>query len=277
MDARTTLARLGIRPKKSLGQHFMVDPAALERVAAAADLVPDDAVLEIGAGLGALTEILASRAGRVVAVELDQRLIAALGARFEPETGIKIVHGDILELDPAGLMGADAGRYKAVGNVPYYITSAIVRHLLESSAPPALLVLTVQHEVAERMAARPGDMSLLAVSVQVYGRVSVVERLKPGAFWPRPDVESAVVRIEPHAEPPVTLAPEERADSFRVVRAGFSQKRKQLRNSLAAGLRLDADQVAERMQVVGIDPSRRAETLSLQEWGALYRVLADGG
>jgi 16S rRNA (adenine1518-N6/adenine1519-N6)-dimethyltransferase len=255
----------------------MVDPAALEHVAAAADLAPDDAVLEIGAGLGVLTEVLASRAGRVVAVELDQRLIAALRARFGPEAGVEIVYGDILRLDPASLMGADAGRYKAIGNVPYYITSAIVRHLLESNAPPALLVLTVQREVAERMAARPGDMSLLAVSVQVYGQVSVVERLKPGVFWPRPDVESAVVRIEPHVEPPVVLAPEERADFFRVVRAGFSQKRKQLRNSLSAGLRLEADQVAERMQIAGIDPRRRAETLSLQEWGALYRVLAGGG
>jgi 16S rRNA (adenine1518-N6/adenine1519-N6)-dimethyltransferase len=186
VDTRRTLDLLGLDPKKSLGQNFMVERNALLRMADAADLAPDDAVLEVGAGLGALTEVLAERARRVVAVEIDERFTGYLRDRFAAQPQVAIVQADILEADLVALLGADAARYKAVANLPYYITSAILRHLLESPTPPALLALTVQREVAERVTAAPGAMSLLAVSVQFYGRPRIAARLKPGNFYPRP-------------------------------------------------------------------------------------------
>jgi 16S rRNA (adenine1518-N6/adenine1519-N6)-dimethyltransferase len=274
MSIRHTLERLGVEPKKSLGQNFMVQPAVLERMADAANLSPADTVLEVGAGLGALTEALAGRARRVVALEIDGRFIPALEERFADRPHVEIVRADALEADLAALLGEDAADYKVVANLPYYVTTAILRCLLESDVPPRLLVLTMQREVAERIAARPGAMSLLAVSVQVYGAARVVSRLKPGVFYPRPGVESAIVRIDPHPEPP--LKPDERGRFFRIVRAGFGQPRKQIKNSLAAGLRVDGERVVDWLQTTGIDPRRRAETLSVGEWLALLRAAANG-
>jgi 16S rRNA (adenine1518-N6/adenine1519-N6)-dimethyltransferase len=274
MSIRHTLERLGVEPKKSLGQNFMVQPAVLERMADAADLSPADTVLEVGAGLGALTEALAGRARRVVALEIDGRFIPALEERFANRPHVEIVQADALEADLAALLGEDAADYKVVANLPYYVTTAILRRLLESDVPPCLLVLTMQREVAERITARPGTMSLLAVSVQVYGAARVVSRLKPGVFYPRPGVESAIVRIDPHPEPP--LKPDERGRFFRIVRAGFGQPRKQIKNSLAAGLRVDGERVVDWLQTTGIDPRRRAETLSVGEWLALLRAAANG-
>jgi 16S rRNA (adenine1518-N6/adenine1519-N6)-dimethyltransferase len=273
MSIRDTLARLGIDPKKSLGQNFMVEPAALEHIAEAADLAPTDAVLEIGAGLGALTDLLAARARRVVALEIDGRFIPPLEARFAGLPHVEIVQADVLEIDLAALLGDDSADYKAVGNLPYYITTAIVRRLLEDETPPRLLALTMQREVAERIVAGPGDMSLLAVSVQVYGGARIVGRLKPGNFYPRPQVESAIVCIRPHPEP--LIFPARRAPFFRIVRAGFGQPRKQIKNSLAAGLHLEGDAVVNWLEAVGIDPRRRAETLSVQEWLALLHAAGE--
>jgi 16S rRNA (adenine1518-N6/adenine1519-N6)-dimethyltransferase len=269
VNPRDILGRLGIEPKKSLGQNFMVTPGALQQMADAAGIGPDDAVLEIGAGLGALTEALAGRARRVVAVELDERFIPHLRRLFDGWPQVEIVHGDALTLDPAALMGPDAPCYRVAANLPYYITSALIRHLLESSAPPVCLALTVQREVAERVTARPGAMSLLAVSVQFYGQPELVARLKPGAFYPRPDVESAILRITPHASGPL-LPPAETSRFFRMVRAGFSQRRKQIKNSLAAGLRLPVDSVVNWLAKAGIDPQVRAETLAMEDWLALH-------
>lgn len=271
MSIRRTLIQLGLEPQKSLGQNFMVAPQALRRMAEAAALSPDDAVLEIGAGLGALTDLLAERARRVVAVEVDGRFIPYLRRRYAHAPHVEVVHADILACDVAHLMGADAGAYKALGNLPYYITSAILRHLLENPAPPRLLVVTVQREVAERLTAAPGAMSLLAVSVQFYGKPRIVARLKAGSFYPPPEVESAIVRVDPHAEGP-PLPPQETERFFRIVRAGFSQPRKQLRNSLAAALLLKTEQVEDWLTAAGVDPRRRAESLALEEWLALYRV-----
>ena len=271
-DPRQVLDQLGIEPKKSLGQNFMVELAALNRLADAADLKPGDAVLEIGAGLGALTAVLAGRVRRVVALEIEGRLVSYLRQRFAEQPSVEIVPGDVLETDPAALMGRDAGGYKVVANVPYYITSAILRHLLESAAPPRLLVVTVQKEVAERITAGPGAMSLLAVSVQFYGQPRIVARLKRGHFYPPPDVDSAIVRIDPHPGGPL-LPPEETARFFEVARAGFSQPRKQVRNSLAAGLGVDAGTAVRWLERAGIDPRRRAETLSVAEWVGLVKAV----
>jgi 16S rRNA (adenine1518-N6/adenine1519-N6)-dimethyltransferase len=274
MNPHDTLRQLGIDPKKSLGQNFMVQPGALRQMADAAEVGSGDAVLEIGAGLGALTDLLAERARRVVAVEIDGRFVPYLKRRYAACPWVEIVQGDILALDLAALMGADAGDYRVVANLPYYITSAVIRHLLESPAPPRRLVITVQREVAERITAPAGELSLLAISVQVYGAARVVAHLKAGNFYPPPNVDSAVVRIDPYpAGPPI--APEEAPTFFRIARAGFSQPRKQIKNSLAAGLGLEPQAAVEWLAAAGIDPRRRPETLTLEEWLALHRLAGE--
>lgn len=290
---RSQLAAFGIRPKKSLGQNFLIDPVHLARIAAAADLGPTDTVLEIGPGLGALTELLAAQAGRVIAVELDDRLIPYLRAGFAARPHVTIVHGDILELAPEELVRdalrlerpgppdqragpevrepAPAVPYKVVANLPYYITSAAIRHLLEAKLPPELLVLTVQREVAERMVASPPKMSLLALGVQFYCTAQIVARIPAGAFRPVPKVDSAVVRLVRRSGPVVPgVAAEE---YFRIARAGFSRPRKQLRNSLAGGMRVPPSQAEAWLEAAGIDPRRRAETLALKEWGRLASII----
>jgi 16S rRNA (adenine1518-N6/adenine1519-N6)-dimethyltransferase len=259
----------GLHPNKRLGQSFLADPVALGRIVDAADLGPGDLVVEVGAGLGSLTRLLADRAGRVLAVELDDRLVAILHECLAGRPNVQIVHGDILRLP---LSGPEDRAYKVVANLPYYITSAILRHFLERKPRPTLMVVTVQREVAERIVAGPGEMSLLAVSVQFYGQPRIVARIPAGAFYPQPEVDSAVVRIDV-AEQPAVADVEEKA-FFRVVRAGFGQKRKTLRNSLRAGLALDSAPVVRALAEAGVDPERRAETLSLAEWGAVVRALA---
>jgi 16S rRNA (adenine1518-N6/adenine1519-N6)-dimethyltransferase len=215
-----------------------------------------------------LTELLAQQAGKVVAVELDDRLIPFLRERFAGQPHVATVHADILETDPAGLVSGQP--YKVVANLPYYITSAVIRHLLESQPPPDILVLTVQREVAERMVAQPPDMSLLALGTQFYTTGKIVARIPAGAFYPVPNVESAVVRLDRRAEP---VARDITAEQFfMVARAGFSQPRKQLRNSLAAGIGMAPVEVEAWLRRAGVDPKRRAETLTLGEWAALART-----
>jgi 16S rRNA (adenine1518-N6/adenine1519-N6)-dimethyltransferase len=259
----------GLRPRKRLGQNFLLDPAALGRMVEAADLSAQDSVVEVGAGVGNLTRLLAAQAGKVVAVELDERLVEILRKEVGDLPSVQIVHGDILHMMEFGFGDLD---YKVVGNLPYYITSAVLRHLLEDPPRPKLLVVTVQREVAERIVAEPGDMSLLAVSVQFYGRPRILARIPAGAFYPSPEVDSAIVRIDVDEAPQVDLGGVVSETSFfRVVRAGFSQKRKTLRNSLSAGLRLAPAVVEQTLQDVGVSPRQRAETLSLQEWAAVAR------
>ena len=286
------LSALGIRPKKGLGQNFLVDPAHRARIVAAAELTRDDTVLEIGPGPGVLTELIAEQAGRVIAVELDDRLIPLLRNRFANQPHVSIVHADILKVDVGALMSearklrtangewrmannetrtthhvSRITNYKVIANLPYYLTSAVIRQLLESTPPPERLVLTVQREVAERMVAAPPEMSLLALGVQFYCTGQIVEKIPAGAFYPVPKVDSAVVRLDRRPEPAVPGVTSEAF--FRVAKAGFSQPRKQLRNSLAAGLRLAPAAAEAWLTAAGIDPQRRAETLTLAEWGAL--------
>jgi 16S rRNA (adenine1518-N6/adenine1519-N6)-dimethyltransferase len=264
------LDRRGLAPKKSLGQNFMVEDDMLRRMADAAEIGADDAVLEIGAGLGALTAFLAARTRRVVAVEIDARYVDELEQRFADTPQVEVVQADILKTEIARIMGGDATGYTAVGNLPYYITSAILRHMLENAAQPRRLVMTVQYEVGQRIIAAPPDMSLLAVSVQFYGRPEIITKLSAGVFYPRPNVDSALMRITPHAGG-AKLPADERAAFFRVVRAGFSQPRKKLKNSLGAGMHLGADDTAAWLDAAGIDPARRAETLTVEEWLAVYQ------
>lgn len=263
------LRQFNLQPKKSLGQNFLIDEGALAKVAAAAALTPADTVLEIGPGLGSLTRHLALAAGRVVAVELDQHLLPALHAVLADYDNVHLLHGDILQIDLAAC-ALPAG-YKVAANIPYYITSAVIRRLLEAEARPSRIVLTVQREVAERMCAAPGAMSLLAVSVQYYSTPRVAARIPAGAFYPRPDVESAVVQLDVAPTPRAGADPE---PFFRVVKAGFSQKRKQLRNALASGLGWPPAQADQALRAAGLDPTRRAETLTLEEWAALTRAVS---
>lgn len=273
MNDRELLRFHAIQPKKSLGQNFLHDPNALEKIVQIAALPPGAEVLEIGPGTGNLTRVLAQHAARVVAVEADDRLLPLLRAQFATTPTVELVHADILALDLMALFGARP--FYVVANLPYYITSAILRRLLEGRPRPARIVITVQREVADRLVAAPGDMSLLAVSVQFYGRPQIALRLNPAAFWPRPEVDSAVVRIDVYAQPPVDVADE--ATFFRVVRAGFGQKRKQLRNALGGGLRIDKPAADALLAQAGIAPHRRAETLTLAEWAALARAAAEAG
>lgn len=261
-----TLLRVhGLSPKKSLGQNFLTDDGALERIVQAAEIAPDAAVLEVGPGLGSLTLHLARVARRVVAVELDEKLIPILADVLRGQENVEVIHGDMLKLDPAQWFPHSG--YQVVANIPYYITSNLIRHLLESSSQPNRLVLTVQREVAERITAGAGDLSLLALSVQVYGTPSIAGLIPAGAFYPLPKVDSAVVRVDMYPQPRIPSA--QISTFFRLAKAGFGQKRKTLRNSLSAGLSWSGERTADLLTSTGIDPMRRAETLSIDEWAAL--------
>lgn len=270
LNTAAVLKRYGLRADKSLGQNFLQDPFALEKIANAAEIQADDCVLEIGPGLGSLTRYLAVSARKVAAVELDPELIPPLRAVLEPYPNVTVIHGDILELSIADLV--DQPGYIVAANIPYNITSAIIRHLLESE--PTLrarrVVLTIQKEVAERICARPGDMSLLALSVQVYGSPRIEARIPARAFHPVPNVDSAVLRIDIYDQP--LIATDMLKQFFKLIKAGFSQKRKTLRNSLSSGLHIKSADAETLLTQAGIDPMRRAETLSIEEWKRLCEM-----
>jgi 16S rRNA (adenine1518-N6/adenine1519-N6)-dimethyltransferase len=265
LNVAELLRQHGLRADKRLGQNFLQDPYALEKIVQVAEIRPTDTVLEIGPGLGSLTRYLAAAAQNVVAVELDEKLFPPLEAAIIPYHNIRLVHGDILGIELKALI--EQQDYLAVANIPYNITSALIRHLLESTPKPRRIVFTIQKEVAERICAGPGDMSLLALSVQVYGRPRVATYIPKGAFFPVPKVDSAVLVIDIFLDP---LVNENRLDIFfQLIKAGFSQKRKKLRNSISAGLRCSPAEAERMLRSVDIDPQRRAETLSLEEWGKL--------
>jgi 16S rRNA (adenine1518-N6/adenine1519-N6)-dimethyltransferase len=248
-----------------LGQNFLEDQSALQKIIEAAEIELTDSVLEIGPGLGSLTRYLALSARSVTAVELDRKLFPALESVLSPYKNIRLIQGDILKLNSAELM--DKPGYIVVANIPYYITSAVIRRLLEAEVHPRRVVLTVQKEVAERICAEPGEMNLLALSVQVYGKPTITAFIPAGAFYPPPKVDSAVLRIEVQDQSYLTT---NLLDAFfKLIKAGFSQKRKTLRNSLSGGLRVSQVESEKMLSGAGIDPGRRAETLSLEEWGRL--------
>ena len=270
--AKSLLGQFGLRAKKGLGQHFLVDGRVLKRIVAAADLTPEDTVIEVGPGLGILTRELAQQAGRVIAIEADGEMVSALSEIVARHPNLTVIQGDIMHVDPVSLLpsptGVPAG-YKVVANIPYYITSAVLRHFLEASRQPTLMVVMVQKEVGKAIVAQPGDMSLLAVSIQFYGWPSIVARVPARSFYPPPKVDSVILRVDVHKKPPVSVS-SARA-FFETVRAGFSAPRKQLRNSLAQGLAVGTQEAADLLQRAEIDPRRRAETLSIEEWGRLCR------
>ena len=253
-------------PKKSLGQHWLRDRAVLSSIADAAEITGDDTVLEIGPGLGTLTSELLRRAARVVAVELDSDLAAKLPGQF-PGTSLEVVNQDILQFNLSQL---PAG-YVVVANVPYYITSKIVQLLTTSPHPPRTIVLLVQKEVAQRMAASPGDMSILAVASQVYAEVSLGDIVGAELFTPPPKVDSQVVILKMRAAS--LVADSDRRAFFRLVKAGFAAKRKKLRNSLSAGLRRETADIEAVLDAAQIARDARAEDLSIDDWLKLQQSL----
>lgn len=265
LNIHPLMKKYKIRPKKSLGQNFLVESAGLNKVIQAAALDPSDEVLEIGAGLGSLTYLLAQSSRKVTAVEIDRSMFSPLREALQTFDNVSIIEGDILELKVETLI--ESQNYVVVANIPYYISSAIIRHLMEASLRPKRVVLTVQKEVAERILARDGKMSLLSLSVQVFGKVSMAGVIPAGSFLPAPDVDSAVLKIELYPEPLIPLELHE--SFFKLAQAGFSQKRKTLRNSLSAGLHLPTSETERLLESSQIASNRRAEVLSLQEWQLL--------
>ncbi len=271
---RAALNALDLRPSRELGQNFLVDPVALQATVAAAGLTSDDTVVEVGPGLGVLTYELVQHAGRVIAIELDKRLAARLPGEFPLAANLTVVQGDVLRVNIGELVGDKP--YKVVANLPYQITSAIIRHFLEVTPAPAVLVIMVQREVAERIVAKPPDMSVLAHSVQYYAEPSIVMRVPAASFVPAPKVDSAVLRIERRPQPLVQVGDVNAL--FRTIKAGFLQARKKLGNALPSGLasmgiKLQKDVALHVLTTAGVDPARRAETLTMEEWARVHRAL----
>jgi 16S rRNA (adenine1518-N6/adenine1519-N6)-dimethyltransferase len=266
-DVRTALRLAGIKPNKGLGQHFLVDKPSLEAIMDAANVVKTDTVLEIGPGLGVMTRPLAERAGRLIAVETD-RVLAELLRRDAP-ANLEVVEQDFLQFD---LQSLPAG-YKVIANIPYYLTSKIFRLLIESPNPPALMSVLIQKEVAERITAKPGQLSILALSVQYYGQPEIVRIVERHRFWPAPAVDSAVLRV-------TVTGPAFPADPhklFRLIKAGFGEKRKQLKNSLAGGLNLSTEFAIQLIADAKLAPTARAQELDLAAWHRLYDLAEQRG
>lgn len=274
-QAKRLLHAMDARAKKSLGQHFLVDSGVLRKIVAAAELSSHDIVVEVGPGLGVLTAELVCHAGQVIAVELDDILASMLQNTFAECGNLRIIHDDILRQPPSELLRHSGNRYKVVANLPYYITSAVMRHFLESENQPELMVVMVQREVARVITATPGDMSLLSVAVQLYGKPHKVCNVPSGSFYPPPKVDSVVLRVNVHDQPiiPLAAAP----SFFSLARAGFCANRKQLSNSLAQGLNRPKEDVIPLLEAADIEPRRRAETLSMTEWVRLWNVFCDRG
>ncbi len=270
-ETRRLLRRFNLKARKRLGQHFLIDNEVLQQILSAAELTTDDIVMEIGPGLGILTRELAQRAKQVIAVELDDKLSGFLKGEMASFPNVRVINRDILKIDPSDLV-PEPERYKVVANLPYYITSPVLRHFLEASTRPNLMVVMVQKEVAQAIAAGPGKRSLLSISVQFYGQPTIMSAVPAESFYPAPEVDSAILRIDLYPEPAVAV---DDVDSFfETVRAGFASPRKQLANSLSYGLGLPKADVINVLEKANIAPQRRAETLTLEEWAQLRQAYA---
>ncbi len=258
----------GTRLRKRLGQNFLTSRGVLEDILKAAQLTRSDTVLEIGPGVGTLTRELARTTKRVITVEKDSAMVEILKETTKDLPNIEIIHADILSLVKLSFAKLSLTKdYKVVANLPYYITSPVIRLFLEAENKPELLVLMVQKEVAQRICAKPPNMSLLAVSVQIYGKPSIVSYVKKSCFWPQPKVDSAILKITPHNLTKLSFTSKlNRVKFFKIVKAGFKQPRKQLGNNLTQGLKLSKLQIETWLNQIGIAPTQRAETLSVQDW-----------
>lgn len=285
-QTRGLLRRFGLRARKGLGQHFLIDEEVLKLITSAAELTPADIVMEIGPGLGVLTKELARQAGWVITIELDSKLAAILKQTLAAFNNVTIINEDVLQIAPQALLREQRERfppaisspfnYKVVANLPYYITSPVLRHFLEASLKPQIMVVMVQKEVAGAIVAEPGEMSVLSISVQFYGQPKIISHVPAQCFYPVPEVDSAILKVTLYPKPAVDVA--DAASFFRLVRAGFTTPRKQIHNSLTQGLGLPKAEVLSLLEKASIAHQRRAETLTLAEWGQLWRVfIARGG
>ena len=267
LPAQSLLSDHGLKPKKGLGQNFLIDDVFLQQIVDAALVTEVDEVLEIGAGMGALTRHLATNAAKVTAVEIDSQLIPILKKVIKEFLNVRLIQGDIMEIDPGELTSKSG--YKVVANIPYYLTSNLIRRLLEAPLKPSMIALTIQKEVAERVCAVPGNMSLLSLGVQIYGKPKIAFTIPSSAFYPVPKVDSAFLIVDLFDQP---VIPEELLDGFfKLAKAAFMQKRKMLHNALAGAPGLGNGKADELLGNSGIDPDRRAQTLALQEWYLLAK------
>jgi 16S rRNA (adenine1518-N6/adenine1519-N6)-dimethyltransferase len=265
---RRRLRSRGVKPRKSLGQNFLVDDAIRDAIIEAACLTAEDTVLEVGPGLGALTEKLAATAGSVIAVEIDPGLALKLEKKLGGYHNVKVVEADILKQDLDALVGASS--YKVVANIPYYITSPILRYFTRAANRPALMVIMMQDEVARDVTAPEGRMGYLAVSMRLFSNPEIILKVPAASFYPVPRVDSAVVKFNMLPKPAPGIG--DMDDFLKFLHCGFASPRKQLRNSLAIGMKSEAAEADNWLRLAGIDPGRRPGTLTLEEWTALYRV-----
>jgi 16S rRNA (adenine1518-N6/adenine1519-N6)-dimethyltransferase len=266
-NIKSLLRKYQIRPSKKFGQNFLIDKGAIKKIINAADLKSGDVVLEIGPGIGVLTQELVKRVKRVVAVEKDQKMIEILEKTMGSFENVKIIHGDILKIENWKLEIGNS--FKAVGNLPFYLTAPVIRQLLENAGvEPRQITLVVQKEVAQRICARSPRMNLLAVSVQFYAEPKIIAYISQKSFWPSPEVDAAIIKISNLKS---QISKINRDLFFRIVKAGFSQPRKQLINNLSKSLKIDKKKVKEWLKDNGIQPTQRAETLSLNDWVKLAK------
>ncbi len=249
------------KPSKGLGQNFLIDKNTLNKIIAAADLKKSDTVLEIGPGIGTLTQELAQKAKKVIAIEKDPVMVNILEKTLENYKNIEIIHADALSFK------LQDSSYKIVANIPYYITSPLIRKFLESANRPSEIILMVQKEVAKRICAKVPDMNLLAVSVQFYAKPEIISYVSKGCFWPSPKIDSAIIKIVPRDS--ALISADFRDRFFRIVKAGFSQPRKQLGNNFSQKLKKNKEEIEVWLKKNGIDPKQRAETLNVSDWQKL--------
>jgi len=263
------LLKYNARPSKKMGQSFLINKSALKKIVETAQLTPQDIILEIGPGIGTLTKELAEKAKKVIAIEKDGKMVEILKKTLENCRNVKIIHNDILKISNFKCSLRDALRvkqisnYKVVANIPYYLTSPLIRKCLESEKKPDEMILMVQKEVAQRICSKPPDMSLLSVSVQFYAQAKIFAYISKECFWPRPKVESAIIKISNIKNQKSKIFIEK---FFKVVRAGFSHPRKQLANNLSKSLEKDKNEINLWLLKNNIDPKRRAETLGIEDW-----------
>jgi 16S rRNA (adenine1518-N6/adenine1519-N6)-dimethyltransferase len=277
------LREYGLQARKGLGQHFLVNSGILNMITGAAELSPSDLVLEVGPGIGILTRELVGQAGWVIAVELDTRLAEMVKETLLPESNFSIINTDVLKVEPLELIQQEKGKfpaaiadplnYKLVANIPYYITQPIIRHFCEAKLKPRIMVIMVQKEVAKNIVAQPGDLSLLAISVQYYGKPEIVGYVPARNFYPAPKVDSAILKITMYPKPPLIVTAEK--SFFKIVRAGFCARRKQVANSLAQGLDIPKPEVLSLMEKAEVIPQKRPETLTLEEWAHLEKIFTE--
>lgn len=261
---KNELNQLGIKPKKSMGQNFLINGGIYKKIIGALELKPGNVVIEIGPGLGTLTQYLLDTGAKVITIEKDRKLADYLKTKFINQKNVRIEEENILKYDISKLDFETS--YKLIGNIPYYITSRLLRTIFENWPTPELIVLMLQKEVAQRITAKPPKMSLLAVSVQYYAEPKIISYVSRGSFYPAPKVDSALIRLQPNQTKRYPLNTKR---FFDIVRAGFAGRRKQLGNNLTRELKLAKNIVEKKLKSIGIDPTRRAETLALKEWESI--------